>query len=142
MRCTVVSVGSLIALFSVWVLTYALSGATVELVEPPANFVWCCRIVFWLAGVLIPLSAIAEFGLVRRSMCPQWVHVLITTIMLTVASVVLEGLFVLAFLGPFAASFKDLISLIFLGIQNLLWGGASWFLLRATDAVLKIAFGD
>ena len=136
MKYTVASIGSLIILILIWVLTFALSGATAEFLEPPASLIWGCRAIVWLVAIFFPISLVAEFLLIRRLRWPWWMHTpLMATIFSLVGVVLLQIITLVLFL-----ELGDLTASLILAIQDFFWGGAYWLLLRGSDQLLDRMF--
>ncbi|MFQ6058860.1 MAG: hypothetical protein ACE5MB_08305 [Anaerolineae bacterium] len=136
-RHAVASVGSLIALMFLWILVYTLSGSTTEFMEPPANFFWCCRTIMWLAGVLFPVSVVAESLLVGRPTWRWWAHIPAMAVMFFVVSIVIVEIGTRVLFGQWVNQPAGLI----LGLEDSLWGVAYWSLLRASNTLLNIVLG-
>jgi hypothetical protein len=132
-------IASLVALSAAWLGTSLITGATDWAEEPISCWFWCFRTHLTLACVLLPLFIVAELVLVRPLRLSWWVHLPAIGASLFVASVVSTQLMVLLLTGEFVASGsweEHVVALGVLGAQDVVWGGAYWTILRATDIVL------
>jgi len=141
-RHVVAYVGSLVALPLAWLGTSLITGVTDSFEEPIACWFWCCRAHVTLVFMLLPLCVVAELVLVRRLRLSWWAHLPLMAVLLFVASFASSQLMVLMLSGELvgAGGWKEQVAgLAVLAAQDVVWGGAYWSLLRATDVVLPPA---
>ncbi|NIN67867.1 MAG: hypothetical protein GTO63_24805 [Anaerolineae bacterium] len=121
--------GSLPAFACIWLCTYDYHGIW-NLWEPPANLCYCGEIHLRLALVIIPVSVLGEFMLVRWLGWRWWAHIPIMAGMFVVASAAATEVILLALFGERLGVRYDL-TVAFL--QDAIWGIVYWCLLRLCD---------
>jgi hypothetical protein len=134
-------VGSLLVLALLLVLSEVLLGDALSTDVPGYGCTF--GIVLWLLTILFPVSAVAEYVLVRRLRWPWWVHVPVMVAVYLVAS---AGLVMISFWivspGVFDSEQVNHIGFLAVGLCFSLWGVVYWSILRGSDALLNISLGE
>jgi hypothetical protein len=138
-RYAIAFVGSLLTL-PLAQLAASLVAGDPGWVEDPARSS-CCRVPM-LVLVILPLCAVAEVELLGRLRLRWWAYLPIMAVSLFLASGVYAWIMVGLVLGSVIGG-VDLEGvwrgIAIIGLQDVLWGGACWTLLRLSDALLPPA---
>jgi hypothetical protein len=138
-RHAIAAAGSLVILVLVWILlnpalSLLVTGEYAETGFEPLNLVCCCSIV-WLPAIIAPISFFGEKILVERWGWGWLTHILAMAAVFFVVSTILWEVLPLALVGEW----PNQAAVIFVILDNTIWGVSYWLILRASDHMMRKA---